>query len=53
MGTPEQVTDKLAWLSRTGIDGVVLSWVNYQAELRQFIAEVLPLLAQAGLRQAA
>jgi dimethylsulfone monooxygenase len=52
IGTPEQITDTFGWLSRTGIDGVVISWVNYQDELRQFIAEVMPLLVQAGLRAA-
>ena len=51
VGTPEQVADTLGWLSRTGIDGVVLSWVNYLEELPQFIDQVLPLLAQAGLRE--
>lgn len=50
VGTPEQVVDELRKLSADGLDGVVLSWVNYQHELRQFIAEVLPLLEQAGLR---
>jgi len=50
IGTPEQITDTLGELSRTGIDGIVVSWVNYQAELRQWIAEVMPLLVQAGLR---
>ena len=37
-------------LSADGLDGLVLSWVNYQRELRQFIGEVLPLMEQAGLR---
>ena len=34
-----------------GLDGCVLSWVNYQAGLRQWIDEVLPLMEQAGLRE--
>ena len=50
VGTPEQIVDELRKLSADGVDGLVLSWVNYQHELRQFIAEVLPLLEQAGLR---
>jgi alkanesulfonate monooxygenase SsuD/methylene tetrahydromethanopterin reductase-like flavin-dependent oxidoreductase (luciferase family) len=29
MGTPEQMVDALARLSSPGVDGVVLSWVNY------------------------
>jgi dimethylsulfone monooxygenase len=51
VGTPEQIVDALAQASRVGIDGVTLSWVNYEAGLQQWIAEVLPLLEQAGLRQ--
>jgi hypothetical protein len=37
-------------LSNLGLDGVVLSWVNYQDEMRYWNAEVMPLLEQAGLR---
>ena len=50
VGTPEQIVDKLQEFSRAGADGVVLSWVNYQDELRQWNADVMPLLEQAGLR---
>jgi alkanesulfonate monooxygenase SsuD/methylene tetrahydromethanopterin reductase-like flavin-dependent oxidoreductase (luciferase family) len=53
VGTPERIVDELRTLSADGLDGVVLSWVNYRAELRQFIAEILPLMEQAGLRTAA
>ena len=51
VGTPEQIVDRLQMLSRAGIDGTVLSWVNYLEELPQFVAEVLPLIEQAGLRK--
>jgi dimethylsulfone monooxygenase len=50
VGTPEQITERLLHLSNLGLDGVVLSWVNYQDEIRYWNAEVLPLLEQAGLR---
>jgi dimethylsulfone monooxygenase len=50
VGTAEQIVDKLIALQETGIDGVVLSWVNYRDEMRQWIDEVMPLLDQAGLR---
>jgi dimethylsulfone monooxygenase len=50
IGTPEQITDQLLNVSRTGTDGLVISWVNYEQELRQFATEVMPLLVQAGLR---
>jgi alkanesulfonate monooxygenase SsuD/methylene tetrahydromethanopterin reductase-like flavin-dependent oxidoreductase (luciferase family) len=50
VGTPERIVDELRKLSADGLDGLVLSWVNYRDELRQFVAEILPLLEQAGLR---
>jgi len=51
VGTPEQVTERLLRLSSMGLDGAVLSWVNYREELAYWVAEVQPLLEQAGLRQ--
>ena len=51
IGTPEQVVDQLLELSRTGLDGVVLSWVNYHQEMREWARDVLPLMEQAGLRK--
>ena len=51
VGTPEQIVDKLLMLSRAGIDGTVLSWVNYLEEMPQWIDQVMPLMEQAGLRR--
>ncbi len=51
VGTAEQIVDELCALADAGFDGVMLSWVQYEAELRQWIDEVLPLMEQAGLRQ--
>lgn len=51
MGTPEQIVDRLIHLTHMGLDGVVLSWVNYEAELAHWISDVIPLMEQAGLRQ--
>jgi dimethylsulfone monooxygenase len=51
IGTPEQITDELVKLSQAGLDGLVISWVNYAEELRQWNQEVMPLLVQAGLRE--
>jgi FMNH2-dependent dimethyl sulfone monooxygenase len=50
VGTPEQIVDKLVEISKMDINGVVLSWVNYQDELQDWIQTVLPLMEQAGLR---
>ena len=51
VGTPEQIVAELIRLSAIGLDGVVLSWVNYHDEIGQWTAEIMPLLEQAGLRQ--
>jgi dimethylsulfone monooxygenase len=51
VGTPEQITDELATLSKVGLDGILLSWLNYQQEGPAFMREVLPLVEQAGLRE--
>ena len=50
-GTPEMIVDGLIELANAGIDGVVLSWVDYEAELQEFATSVLPLIEQAGLRK--
>lgn len=50
VGTPEQVTDKLLQLSGTGIDGTLITMVDYNSELPYWNEKVMPLLEQAGLR---
>ena len=40
VGSPEQVVDKLAELSRIGIDGFTAGWLDYAAELEYFGARV-------------
>jgi dimethylsulfone monooxygenase len=51
IGTPEQVTDQLLKLSGTGIDGTLISMVDYNQELPYWNERVMPLLEQAGLRK--
>jgi alkanesulfonate monooxygenase SsuD/methylene tetrahydromethanopterin reductase-like flavin-dependent oxidoreductase (luciferase family) len=51
VGTAEQITEELGKLADIGVDGCLISWVDYKTELAQWNAEVLPLLEQAGLRQ--
>jgi alkanesulfonate monooxygenase SsuD/methylene tetrahydromethanopterin reductase-like flavin-dependent oxidoreductase (luciferase family) len=51
VGTPEQIVDGMARLSAMGVDGMLISWVDYLAECRQWIDQVMPLMEQAGLRQ--
>jgi dimethylsulfone monooxygenase len=50
IGTPEQVADYILRLKRAGIDGVQLSFFDFQPDLELFGTQVVPLLEQAGLR---
>lgn len=51
IGTPEQIVEKLIQLSNTGIDGTLISFVDYNTELPYWNEKVMPLLVQAGLRE--
>jgi alkanesulfonate monooxygenase SsuD/methylene tetrahydromethanopterin reductase-like flavin-dependent oxidoreductase (luciferase family) len=53
IGTKEQVVDGLAMLSKTGLDGVLLSWPRYIDGMREFRDVTYPLLQQSGLRDEA
>ena len=50
VGTADAIANRLAGLSDAGLDGVLLTWVDYADGLARFNADVLPLLEQAGLR---
>jgi FMNH2-dependent dimethyl sulfone monooxygenase len=50
VGTPDRVAEELATISRAGMRGIALSFVNYLLELSYFCDEVLPRLARLGLR---
>jgi dimethylsulfone monooxygenase len=51
VGTAEQIVEHLDALAGIGFDGWMLSWVDWETELQQWIGEVMPLLEQAGLRE--
>lgn len=51
VGTPDQVAQKLIDLKATGVDGALLTMVDYNEELPFFNERVMPLLKQAGLRK--
>ena len=51
VGTPDHVAEELANVSRAGVRGIAVSFVNYLDELPYFCAEVLPRLARMGLRE--
>lgn len=50
VGTPGQIVEQMTQLSRMGVDGILLSWVDYLTEARQWIDQVMPLMVAAGLR---
>jgi dimethylsulfone monooxygenase len=50
VGTPDHVAQELETISRAGVRGIALSFVNYLQELPYFCDEVLPRLARSGVR---
>jgi FMNH2-dependent dimethyl sulfone monooxygenase len=50
VGTPDSVAQELETISRAGMRGIALSFVNYLLELPYFCDEVLPRLARLGVR---
>jgi alkanesulfonate monooxygenase SsuD/methylene tetrahydromethanopterin reductase-like flavin-dependent oxidoreductase (luciferase family) len=52
VGTPERIVEEMVKMSRIGFAGTTLSFVNYLYELPFFIDRVLPLMVEAGLRDA-
>lgn len=50
IGTPEQVVDQFVQLKKAGIDGLQLSFFDFQPDLEFFGRRVIPLMEQAGLR---
>jgi len=38
-------------MSRAGVDGVIMTWLDYTDGVRRFARDVLPLLEEAGLRK--
>lgn len=51
VGTPEQVVEQIQAIYDMGIEGLILSWLDYVPELEYFNDRVMPLLRQAGLRR--
>ncbi len=52
VGTPDRVADELATISKAGMRGIAVSFVNYLDELPYFCDEVLPRLVRLGVREA-
>jgi alkanesulfonate monooxygenase SsuD/methylene tetrahydromethanopterin reductase-like flavin-dependent oxidoreductase (luciferase family) len=52
IGTPRRIAEQMLLMSEAGFAGTTVSFVNFRDELPYFIATVLPLLREAGLREA-
>jgi len=52
VGTPERIASEMVKMQEVGFAGTTVSFVNFKNELPYFIDKVLPLLREAGLRQA-
>jgi FMNH2-dependent dimethyl sulfone monooxygenase len=50
VGTPDRVAQALADISKAGMRGIAVSFVNYLDELPYFAHEVLPRLVEHGVR---
>ncbi|MGA7974919.1 MAG: LLM class flavin-dependent oxidoreductase [Pseudolabrys sp.] len=52
IGTPEHIASEMVKMHEVGFAGTTVSFVNFKDELPYFIDKVLPLLCDAGLREA-
>jgi FMNH2-dependent dimethyl sulfone monooxygenase len=51
VGTAQLIADNIGGLSKAGLDGLCLTWMNFERGLPRFIDEVMPLLERSGVRQ--
>ena len=52
LGNADEIAATMQMLSDCGVDGTLLTWVDYKDGLAEFAETVLPRIEQAGLRQA-
>lgn len=50
VGTADQIVEKLRFVADAGIDGLAISWPDYDLGLRQYREQLLPRMIAAGLR---
>jgi alkanesulfonate monooxygenase SsuD/methylene tetrahydromethanopterin reductase-like flavin-dependent oxidoreductase (luciferase family) len=50
VGTPDKIVDDMVELHRAGIDGLAVSWIDYEEGVIQYREQLLPRLKEAGLR---
>jgi FMNH2-dependent dimethyl sulfone monooxygenase len=52
IGTSERIMQTLEQVVSAGIEGVLLTWFDYEQGLDRWVREMLPLMEQAGMRKA-
>ena len=52
IGTPQNIAEQMVRMAEAGFAGTTVSFLNFLDELPPFLATVLPLLREAGLRAA-
>jgi FMNH2-dependent dimethyl sulfone monooxygenase len=52
VGTPDRICDTILELHAAGMDGIALSWPDFDEGLQQLEEAILPRLVEAGLRRA-
>jgi alkanesulfonate monooxygenase SsuD/methylene tetrahydromethanopterin reductase-like flavin-dependent oxidoreductase (luciferase family) len=50
VGTPQHISETIGMLSEAGLDGILLTWIDFVDGARRFNRDVLPLLEHKGLR---
>ena len=51
VGTADRIVEELQKFTGIGLDGILLSWVDYLEGLDDWQREVMPRLEQAGMRR--
>lgn len=51
VGTPEQVAEQFHELKEAGLGGAIFGFLDYAKELKEFGAEVMPIMRKNGLRR--
>ena len=51
IGTADQIVEEIEILIKMGVNGILISWVDYLGECRQWIEKVIPVMEQAGQRE--
>jgi alkanesulfonate monooxygenase SsuD/methylene tetrahydromethanopterin reductase-like flavin-dependent oxidoreductase (luciferase family) len=51
LGCAQEIAEQLQSMAAAGIDGVLMTWIDYIDGISRFARDVMPLLVRAGLRK--